>query len=86
MASHIKWCKVFQQVKEVAKMSDCDEDLLRFVMALALKRPLHNNEGGGILKDGVIHSTIQVLRPFSFQSCVCSTMRYNLVSCPGILQ
>lgn len=60
MASHIKWCKVLQQVKEVAKMSDCDEDLLRFVMALALKRPLHNNvDGGGILKDGVIHSTIQ---------------------------
>ncbi|KAG0622645.1 hypothetical protein M758_3G113400 [Ceratodon purpureus] len=60
MASHSKWCKVSQQIKEVAKMSDCDDDLLRFVMALALKRPLHNNDGGvGILKDGVIHSTIQ---------------------------
>ena len=80
MASHRKWCKASQQVKEVAKVSDCDEDLLRFVMALALKRPLDNNvEGVGTIKDGVIHSTIQVQRLFSFLSCICSAM--SIYSC-----
>lgn len=40
MADHSKWCKVTCEVKEIAKLSDCDEDLLHFVMALALKRPI----------------------------------------------
>lgn len=40
MADHSKWCKVTCNVKEFAKLSDCDEDLLHFVVALALKRPI----------------------------------------------
>lgn len=75
MPSHRKWCKFSQKVKEVAKMSDCDEDLLRFVISLALKRRLQSNDQGvGIFEDGVIHSTIQVLWKSSIQSCTCSIM------------
>lgn len=72
MPSHRMWCKFSQKVKEVAKMSDCDEDLLRFVIALALKRRLHGNvQRVGILEDGVIYSTIQVLRSLSMRFCMC---------------
>lgn len=37
--NHSSWCAVSQQLNEIAKKSDCDEDLLRFVLALALRQP-----------------------------------------------
>lgn len=75
MPRHRTWCKFLQKVNEVAKLSDCDEDLLRFVIALTLNRQLHSNvQGVGTLEDGVIHSTIQVIRSFSMLTCICSIM------------
>jgi predicted RNA-binding Zn-ribbon protein involved in translation (DUF1610 family) len=68
--NHSNWCAVSQQLNEIAKKSDCDEDLLRFVLALALRQPSRSehskkasedeeDKSVGTVKEGVLYPTFQ---------------------------
>ncbi|KAL2643571.1 hypothetical protein R1flu_011158 [Riccia fluitans] len=63
MDEHILFCKVSNPISGIAKIADCDEDLLRLVLALILKRrnsKIAAKEASnlGAPKDGIVQNGI----------------------------
>ncbi|KAH9316173.1 hypothetical protein KI387_024800, partial [Taxus chinensis] len=71
LPQHRKWCSVYREINRIAKESDCDIDLLHFVLSLFSKKyPYPDNDRqvvdgigkihvGGTVEDGIINSLFQ---------------------------
>uniref|UniRef100_A0A0D6R766 SET domain-containing protein n=1 Tax=Araucaria cunninghamii TaxID=56994 RepID=A0A0D6R766_ARACU len=66
---HRKWCSVFKEINRIAKESDCDQDLVHFVLSLFSKKYGNNDRKvidtveqihiEGTVEDGIINSSFQ---------------------------
>ncbi|XP_059065541.1 histone-lysine N-methyltransferase ASHR1 isoform X2 [Cryptomeria japonica] len=70
LPQHRKWCSVYKEINRIAKESDCDQDLVHFVLSLFSKKysdPGNNRKVvgvesinvGGKVEDGIINSCFQ---------------------------
>ncbi|BBN02498.1 protein MpASHR2 [Marchantia polymorpha subsp. ruderalis] len=76
MEEHKQFCRVSNPISGIAKIADCDEDLLRFVFALVLKGRSHKNMSkqisNGVAVDGLSNDgTVQdgIVYP-SYEDCI----------------